>query len=896
MKPSLISRLQPLRLWLAPQGGRRDKLLRIIYYGLKTWRQEGLNAVYRKASQRISQGSLLKRLSARLHQTQKKRLTASLLDLRALSKEQLIPASYDILLLSGLDWTSPSQGPQQFVRRFALDGHRVFYLSATFIKGTKTKVRPLEKGIFEIQLSGSASMKLDSDLMNAQKREAFLSLFGALRNELMITDAICIVESPLWKPIADSLLDRFGWRMLDLSRWTSASQEWLNCFEQALQDNLLEDSQRLHSATQNTWEDRYAEIKYKIPALFPKASIVIVTYNNVEYTRLCLSSIYEKTIYPNFEVIVVDNASNNETVEFLKSFEAEHQNIQILYNARNEGFARANNLGIALAHGDYIVLLNNDTIVTRVWLSRLINPLRNPQIGLIGSLTNGVSNEAHVEMPFTDVAALDAFAMEIAKERADVLTPIKMLAMYCMAGRREIFQQIGPLDEQFGIGMFEDDDYSLRVRQAGYKIAVAEDVFIHHFGRSGFKILGDERYLALFEENRSKFEAKWNIKWEQHVSGTLADTRQYTADLQNILDRHPEARGVVIFPPTIGWNISLFQRPHQLARSFAKKGYLVFFCTEAPIDDLEGFREVNHLLYLANCPPAVFDLLKRPIIFTLPYNREYLFQLRQPIVVYEVIDDLDVFPGDKAQLQKNHDILLKEADVVLVTADRLMEQVKPIRSDALLCPNAVELDHFSQATESVSTSTPSDLASILKTEQPVIGYYGALARWFDYDLVREAAQRHVDWNFVLIGPNHDHTLVTSNLLALPNIHWLGPREYSQLPDYLRYFTVATIPFLVNNITLATSPIKLFEYMAAGKPIVTSDLPECRKYPGIFIAHNPKEYVDHLEHALTLTQDTAYIKQLYQTAQENTWEARVSQITSALEHHQDPKSLPMEPRR
>ena len=169
----------------------------------------------------------------------------------------------------------------------------------------------------------------------------------------MIADAICLVDLPLWKPIANSLLDRFGWRMLDLSGWTSTSQDWLNCFEQALQANLPENSQRLNSAAQNTWEDRYAAIKLKIPALFPKASIVIVTYNNAEYTRLCLSSIYEKTIYPNFEVIVVDNASNEETIEFLKSFEADHENIQILYNARNEGFARANNLGIALAHGDY---------------------------------------------------------------------------------------------------------------------------------------------------------------------------------------------------------------------------------------------------------------------------------------------------------------------------------------------------------------------------------------------------------------------------------------------------------------------------------------------------------------------------------------------------------------
>jgi hypothetical protein len=105
--------------------------------------------------------------------------------------------------------------------------------------------------------------------------------------------------------------------------------------------------------------------------------------------------------------------------------------------------------------------------------------------------------------------------------------------------------------------------------------------------------------------------------------------------------------------------------------------------------------------------------------------------------------------------------------------------------------------------------------------------------------------------------------------------------------------VATIPFLVNNITLATSPIKLFEYMAARKPIVTSDLPECRKYPSVLVAHNAKEFIDHLEHALTLINDSAYLQQLYQTAQENTWEARVNQIIDAWEKHQNHKSLHLE---
>ena len=884
-----------LRLRIAPPAGKLEKLLRLAFQGLRTWKNEGPGSVYRKVIQKIKlRFSARERgVAARSSASQKDMQAAVLLDLRSLSK--ILPGSlaYDVIILSSTDWPSRLQRPQQMAASFASEGHRVFYISTKLKKGSKADVRLVRDGVFEVRLP---AINTHSGLDGVQWADAFHGVFDSLRYEFDIAEAVCIVDSPFWKSMAFSLRNNFGWKTIYDRRDEFQAAEDIS--QKVLQEerDLVQNSDLVLAALPSSLNELeylnsnrllvqnmadVPRIKQRIPALFFKVSIIVVTYNNVEYTRLCLKSIYEKTLYPNFEVIVVDNASTDGTREFLGACESEYENIRVIFNLKNEGFARANNFGIAEAHGNYIVLLNNDTVVTRVWLSKLISHLSDQRVGLVGSMTNGVSNEAQMEMLFTDIDSLDIFATRISKERAGILTSIKMLALYCAAGRREVFQKIGPLDERFGLGMFEDDDYSLRIRQAGYRIAVAEDVFIHHFGQSGFKILGDERYLALFEENRSKFESKWNIKWEQHVTGALVENRQFTADLQTILDAHADAAGVVIFPPTIGWNISLFQRPHQLARAFADNGFLVFFSTEAPVDDVKGFKQVLPGLYLCNSPWAVFDLVERPVIFTLPYNRKYLFQLRRPLIVYEVIDDLDVFPGDQTQLRINHDALLKEADVVLVTADRLMEQVKQIRADAIMCPNAVELDHFSRSGGSVIQPPPADLASIVKKNHPIIGYYGALARWFDYDLVRQAAQKHSDWEFVLIGPDHDNTLTASNILSMPNVHWLGSRDYSQLPNYLGYFTVATIPFVVNNITLATSPIKLFEYMAAAKPIVTSDMPECRKYPGVLVAQNSTEFIDLLEHALTLIHDSKYLQQLYQTAQENTWEVRVRQIVEAI---------------
>jgi GT2 family glycosyltransferase len=89
-----------------------------------------------------------------------------------------------------------------------------------------------------------------------------------------------------------------------------------------------------------------------------------------------------------------------------------------------------------------------------------------------------------------------------------------MLAMYCLAMRRQVFEEIGPLDEQFGIGMFEDDDYSLRAQKKGYRVICVEDVFIHHYGRSSFSRLNEEDYRRLFDENRRRFETKWNTTWK----------------------------------------------------------------------------------------------------------------------------------------------------------------------------------------------------------------------------------------------------------------------------------------------------------------------------------------------------------------------------------------------
>lgn len=361
-------------------------------------------------------------------------------------------------------------------------------------------------------------------------------------------------------------------------------------------------------------------------------------------------------------------------------------------------------------------------------------------------------------------------------------------------------------------------------------------------------------------------------------------------ELHKILTQHRHTKGVVIFPPSVEWDTPLFQRPHQMAIAFASLGYLVFYWVRVDsIDKVNTFRNVTNRLYLCNVPPNVLSLIERPIVFTYTHNLTWTTRLNNPVIVYELIDRLEIFNGFRlTTLHRYHQRLLNQAGVVVGTASELVADLVPIRPDTLLCPNGVDIDHFARPTDDVHT-LPEDLQTIVAEGNPIVGYYGALAEWFDYGLVKYAAQRLPQYHFILIGPDYDLTMSKSGINQFSNIHWLGPKEYRQLPRYLWAFDVATIPFQVTAATQAVSPIKLFEYMAGGKPIVTTDLVECRKYPVVLIAKTADEWVERLQQAFLLRQDTPYQAALKATAQENTWQARAQTIIDALEAKQTASS-------
>ncbi|MCI0524364.1 MAG: glycosyltransferase [Acidobacteria bacterium] len=275
-------------------------------------------------------------------------------------------------------------------------------------------------------------------------------------------------------------------------------------------------------AKRNDWKARYFQIESALTETYRRASIIIVTYNNLPLTRLCLESVARNTGYPNYEVIVVDNNSTDGTQNYLKNLAEKRKDLKLILNEINNGFAKANNQGIQQSSGDYLVLLNNDTIVPQGWLSKLLRHLDDPEVGLVGPVTNFVGNEAKIDVAYRAWAEMEAFAQDYTWAKQDQAADIYLLAMFCVALRREVFNLIGPLDERFGVGMFEDDDYSMRVRQAGYRIICAADAFVHHFGQAAFgKLIRSGDYDRIFDENRRKFEEKWGVKWKPHQHARL---------------------------------------------------------------------------------------------------------------------------------------------------------------------------------------------------------------------------------------------------------------------------------------------------------------------------------------------------------------------------------------
>jgi glycosyltransferase involved in cell wall biosynthesis len=245
-------------------------------------------------------------------------------------------------------------------------------------------------------------------------------------------------------------------------------------------------------------------------------------------------------------------------------------------------------------------------------------------------------------------------------------------------------------------------------------------------------------------------------------------------------------------------------------------------------------------------------------------------------VVYEYIDLLipEIMQDLSEEILARHVAMLADERItVLVTSDKLFQDTGLYRDkNFFLSTNGVDPKHWRLSSRIV----PPDMLGLVDRGRNILGYHGTLANWIDYELLRRAAD---DGRFeiVLIGVMHDASFLDSGLHKHPRVHYLGGKPYKILNHYTSCYDVALLPFAKNEIADTVSPVKIFEYMAAGKPIVTTDLLECKKYQSCIITERHEDFISKLEYAIAQKKDEHYLSILNKEADENSWRKKSMDI-------------------
>jgi glycosyltransferase involved in cell wall biosynthesis len=310
----------------------------------------------------------------------------------------------------------------------------------------------------------------------------------------------------------------------------------------------------------------------------------------------------------------------------------------------------------------------------------------------------------------------------------------------------------------------------------------------------------------------------------------------------------------------------------------AEEGLSVRTLLQVPLHRFRVVRWLNRFLIVNTLRRLIRrERLQHPISwFMIPHLSAVVGRLGEQPSVYYCIDDYAALPDvNEGAIRRMDEDMTRKSDLVFVASDTLLEDKRRLNPNTHVSPHGVDFEHFARA-QSTDLAVPADTANL---PGPVVGFFGLIERWIDLELVDYLAQQRPLWTFLLIG----RVAVPSDEIPhRPNVHLIGKRAYEELPAYGKQFDAAIIPYKLTRQVMHANPIKLREYLAMGKPVVSVSTPEIDKYADVVaIAHSQDEFLARLDAALARPSTPEEIQRRMGRVAGESWDSRLLQVLEVV---------------
>ncbi len=385
----------------------------------------------------------------------------------------------------------------------------------------------------------------------------------------------------------------------------------------------------------------------------------------------------------------------------------------------------------------------------------------------------------------------------------------------------------------------------------------------------------------------------WDFIWQGHqeICSTLARQGNRVLFIENTGVRSPGIRDM----GRLRSRIRNYLRGTKGIRKEAPNLY-VYSPLALPFPYSRLARMINRRLMLSMIRRWMDAIgFQRPVIWTfLPTGTalDLIHSLEPKLLIYYCIDNFTASSAAAARIRSSERALIREADLVFTTSHALYEYCARDSSRVHLFPFGVNISRFEAVRDDPNAPVPPDIAAL---RPPIVGYVGGIHKWIDFPLLEHAARALPDVTFALVGPLQADP---GTLRGLPNVHFLGNKQHTELPHYIKRFSAAVIPYRLSEYTRNVYPTKLNEYLSLGTPVVSTALPEieafARKHPGtVELADSPESFSQRLKETLRKKEDAPQRSARIAAARLNSWEARIAEMSALIGEALEKKRIQQE---